>query len=156
MAATIELDREKLNESRLEKIRGVDVEVRASPYDVPRKIRVLISMDLFHKAIEIKFDYVTETESLDVVESSPELALSLGKKSQRIYEIALELQSTVVSDPHFMDRSVEAIRHAIDGLGNDIRRHTNYAMIKRLVSDFRTQIFGPLLDTKRISTMESP
>lgn len=145
MASTIELDRESLTVPRQETIRGVDVQVRPSPYDVPRSMRITRSVDLFHDDIAIIFEYLAEPEAAESVNFEGPVTLFVGKKSSRVYQIMIPLHSLDPMSPGFVKRGNHAIQNAFAQLEKqrlDVRRHFHYRIIERLIEQHHEEVFG--------------
>jgi len=129
------------------KVRGVDVEVFPSPYDIPKCVRIQVGIDLFFKEVSLSIEYLGENELVDPVDSSGAVVLYLGRKTHRINRIDVSLDRLDWATKGLAKRCVESIQEAISRLKKqDVGSHrsSNYDLIGQMIGQFGEKIFGPM------------
>jgi hypothetical protein len=138
------LNLEELNEPQIATIRGVELSVLVSPYDVPAAVRGYYDRQLNRFVIE--FRYIQEEPITEDWRDST-MAVFVGKNSGRLYRIQLDVhklkaqQVTLQFLIQQMDRALEQLarnpQHRI--------RAGNYQLAKRVISERGEQLVGASL-----------
>jgi hypothetical protein len=145
MSRTIQIDSQKYNKSRKATVRGVDVEVSPSPYDVPYAVAV----DYFSGwgVVTIRFKYLADEVTVQVPTRTSALSLEIGKNSRRIYGIEVILSAIDGISPGLTERVSSAIGAALDDLAGEVltsHRSFNYQVIRSIVENIEHEVFGSL------------
>jgi len=93
-AQWIPIENDEINQPKAEDIRGVELHVFLSPYDVPQGIRGFYDDDKDRFIVELK--YLTDEKLVEEQsEESPEQHVSLlvGKNSGRLYKILIDVRT---------------------------------------------------------------
>lgn len=134
------IDPAKFIRPNLVEIRGVKVEVSVSPYDIPDHVSG--DYDKNAKRFVIRFHYPVDDEPLTAVEHAKNVHFHIGKHSQRLYEVVLDVDAMNVSAVELklqVQRAVEAFarepRHA---------RSENYRIANEVIDEQGTEMFEPV------------
>jgi hypothetical protein len=149
MSDWVRLDTEKLNTPKPQDIRGVNITVRMSPYDVPEAVRGYYDQALQRFVIE--FRYIGD-EPLKQEQQGEYITLRIGRHSGRLYGIEVDadaMKARAVS-VNFENRLrvpqvSAAILKAIDTLSHHPQkrsRHENYEVAKDAITQKQDQIFA--------------
>jgi hypothetical protein len=142
MAKWIRVDPEKFTKLRHEKIRGVDVEVFVSPYDVPLAVGGEYNEKIDKFVIEFK--YLSPEEEKIPLKDDPDFSLIVGEKSRRLYGIQIEVKK-LDAERVGLRVLVEQVDKAIDRLQSlKPERVGNYKVAKEVISSSGAQLFEPL------------
>ena len=90
MSEWVRLDAEKLNTPQLEAIRGVNITVRMSPYDVPEAVRGYYDEELERFVIE--FRYIGD-EPFRQKQKGEHITLRIGRHSGRLYGVEVNVDA---------------------------------------------------------------
>lgn len=123
---------------QLKTIRGVQIEVQVSPYDIPEAVRGEYSKELSKFVIEFK--YIGE-EPFDLKGHQQHVALRIGKNSGRLYGIEIDVDALKVSEVRVR------VTNAIDSLIrqppiND--RLNNYRLAGAAFAEASDRLFQPV------------
>lgn len=91
MEEWVKLDSDALNESKLELINGVEINVMLSPHDVPRFSRTYYDKDLDRLVVELQ--YLEEERWVHSTTANPHITFRIGKQSQRLLGIELDVKA---------------------------------------------------------------
>lgn len=148
MPRWIKLDAEALNKPHHENIRGVDVEVFLSPYDVPEAVRGLYD-DTIERFV-IEFRYLAEEEPLAADAHDAHVALKIGRNSRRLYRIEMDvnrLKADCVALRLHVPQLVEEVDEALEKLARTserVSRRGNYQLAKDVIAKTKEELFEPL------------
>ena len=127
------LDREQIRGEVDPESKGLKINIFTSPYDIPEAVRGYV--DSTQKKYIIEFKYINE-EELKTVKEDECISLGIGKKSGRIYNVTIDIQSLNLSKGEYQFKTPQIIEKAIDKLEADIdsrqsRKKENYIIIKK-------------------------
>lgn len=126
-------------ESRPGKIRGVDVKILVSPYDIPAA--VFGEYDEALKKLVITFKYATEDEPSEP-SGPPNLTFWTGKKSKRLLRIAIDVDEMQAKEVRL------AILSELEKLAHDQSQKDfpadNYGIVRKLFAEKGEQILEPV------------
>ena len=137
MSEWVRLDAEKLNTPQLQAIRGVNITVRMSPYDVPEAVRGYY--DKVQRRFVIEFRYIDD-EPLQKKQKGEHITLRIGRHSGRLYGIEVDIDA--------MKSQAVDLNQAIDSLASLPRkrsRHENYEIAKKAITEKKDEIFASLV-----------
>ena len=132
----VRLDAEKLNTPQSQAIRGVNITVRMSPYDVPEAVRGYY--DEAQRRFVIEFRYIDD-EPLQKKQEGAHITLRIGRHSGRLYGIEVDVDA--------MKSQAVDLNQAIDSLASLPRkrsRHENYEVAKKAIAEKKGEIFASL------------
>lgn len=123
------LDPRELNHDVLNTVHGVNIAVGLSPFDVPDSIQGRYDEELGKFLIE--FNYLTAEDRVSVGDDSHPVQLFVGKQSQRLYAIIVDVQK-LSGMQAIMPEAAEAIsvlqkRNSLD------RLQQHYAMARNVI-----------------------
>ena len=134
----IQLDTSQLNKPRREKAGNLEINVFASPYDVPEAVRGYYDEE--ERRFTIEFKYMGESEQLVSDAQHEGVNLKIGRHSRRLYRIEIDTEAlkakTIELNVH--------VNKAIEDLSkkqHSLHATTNYEMTKRVMSERGSQLF---------------
>jgi len=137
------------------RIRGIDVDVYISPYDIPEAVRGYFDEDLDRFVIEFRY---IEDERTEQHPQSEKVTLRLGKYSQRIYAIEIDVKAlkakAVSLNLNLLEDEVEGALNAFASESPSRMRETNYALTRDVIDQEKEEIFEPLIE--RLVPEQSP
>lgn len=145
MSDWVKLDTAQFSHETQQKIRGVDITVVMSPYDIPEAVRGDYDKSLDRFVIE--FRYIGE-EPWSREEHDGNIALRIGKNSGRLYGIEVDVDTLKAQAVTLRVQAIQSrIQKAIDTLGRRPRRFSrqkNYQVAKDIITQKEHQIFESL------------
>ncbi len=111
MSEWVRLDSEKLNTPQQEAIRGVNITVRMSPYDVPEAVRGYYDED--QERFVIEFRYIGE-EPFRRKQKGKHITLRVGRHSGRLYGIEVDVKAMKAQSVDLILEVSDAVLQAID------------------------------------------
>lgn len=125
MSEWLKLDRRTLNKPSRKSIRGADVTVFLSPYDVPEAVRGDVDEATGRFVIQLKYlgNPATPNEPLDTESEEGPLVLKVGRHSHRLYRVELDLAALGVDQVQV--RFFQELDEAINRLSSRRRRPQN-------------------------------
>lgn len=135
------LDQQNLSNAQTENIRGIQINLFVSPYDVPTAVRGRYDESL--KKFLIEFKYIAD-EPLRK-ETHGHLALRVGKRSGRLYAIEVDVYSLNADSVSLRLVVPKLINDAIESLaGTRENRASNYDIARQVISGRGEQLFERL------------
>jgi len=131
-------------------VRGVEINVFMSPYDVPQFVRGSMDEDLDRFIVE--FRYLGE-EPLRREEKDEHIALRVGKNSGRLYGIEVNVHALRVNQVQLNVLVPAVVKKAIDDVVRESRRHPkrpqldrreNFEAAREAIDGARQEIFADL------------
>jgi hypothetical protein len=145
MSDWVKLDTAQFSHETQEKIRGVDITVVMSPYDVPEAVRG--DYDESIERFVIEFRYIGD-EPWSLEEHDGNIALRIGKNSGRLYGIEVNTNKLKAQAITLRVQAIQSsIQKAIDTLGRRPKRFSrkkNYQVAKDIITQKGNQIFESL------------
>jgi hypothetical protein len=144
MSNWIRLNTDELNSPRKEKVRGVDVEVFVSPYDLPEAVSG--EYDATIKRFVIEFKYITSGEKQVVGGDAENMRLLVGENSGRLYRVEVDVNALRASRINLIVLPGK-VDEAIDHLAARKQRKAsqgNYRIAKQVITQKRDQLFRQL------------
>jgi hypothetical protein len=145
MSNWISIDHRDINLTKSsENFKGIKVNIYVSPYDIPEALRGYYDTGIDKFIIE--FYYISD-ESVKRNKQSDHITLEIGKNSNRIYKIIIDVKSIKANtiDLNLIPKKVES---AIDQFVNSIepreRKNENYKIAKDLLSKKKDEIYSEL------------
>ena len=138
MAEWLWLNRKRLNKATEKTIKGAEVTVLLSPYDIPEAVRGGLVSSSGRFAIQFKYQGGPEDpdEPLDAESEDGPVVLRVGRNSHRLYRIQLDVKSL---DIHQVElRVLQEVGQAIDRLSASRRRPPNrgrYDVARQVLSE---------------------
>lgn len=121
MSEWLELDPTKLNVGTQKEIRGVQVNVHLSPYDVPDGVRGYFDKKLNRFVIEFRYmGQEDPNESVDRIDHQRHVRAIVGRHSRRLYRIEIDTISLQVKAVGL--QFVNEIDAAFQGLEADTKK----------------------------------
>ena len=145
MGKWIQLNSDELNPPRHESIRGVDVVVFLSPYDVPEAVSGDYDDEI--KKFVIAFRYIVEDEPFARQTGDSVVTLRVGKNSGRLYGIEVDVDKIRADSINLFVKIPEVVQQAIDKLESNPRhrrRRGNYRVAKKVISERGRELFSGL------------
>jgi hypothetical protein len=149
MSEWLKLDPRKLNPARREQIRGVEVEVFLSPYDVPDAVRGDFDDEV--RRFVIEFKYPTGGETLVSSDDDRHVRLFTGRHSGRVYRIEVDVEALEakavglrVHGPKLIEEVDEAIDRAVRKPDHKVRP-VNYAIVRDIIAERSGELFESLV-----------
>lgn len=149
MSGWLELEQDKLDEGTQREIRGVEVMVFLSPYDIPEAVRGSFDKSIDRFVIEFKYLGGPEepNEPLDKESQDKHVVLAVGRHSHRLYRIEVDVVSLGVEAVglHVLEDEMDG---AIDWLSDQRERPGNrghYEIVKKAISEHSTELFRDLV-----------
>ena len=112
---------------------GVHIRLFVSPYDVPEAVRGRFDDDSGKFVIEFRY---LDTETWKLEEEDKFVSLRVGKHSQRLHGIEVDVEEAEAS---YVSLAITAIDHQAARAAN--QAHKNYRIIKELIDRLTPQIF---------------
>jgi hypothetical protein len=143
MSDWLTLNPAALNKARHEQIRGVEVQVLLSPYDVPEAVRGYYDRHI--RRFVIEFRYISGDESLIPDAQDEHITLKIGRNSHRLYRIEIDVDR--LKAPAVALKLVHAVDQAIDRLVQRSRRSPregNYEVAKEVILERGNELFQSL------------
>lgn len=136
------IDPAKYVRPKLVEVRGAQVEVSVSPYDIPERISGEYNRDA--QQFVIRFVYPVDDEPLETVDRGT-VQLRIGKYSQRLHQIALDLTAQRTDT---VELKLVVIR-AVESLATESKRRArddndNYRIAEEVINDQSAELFEPL------------
>jgi hypothetical protein len=144
MAKWIRLDSDQLNPPTREKIRGVEVVVLLSAYDVPEAVGGDYDNEL--KKFVINFKYIVEDEPVTYKKAARHVTFRVGKNSGRLYGIEIDvdkIKEKSVNLSILVPNVVEAIGK-LESNPRLVRRRGNYRLAKRVITENGLELLSAL------------
>jgi hypothetical protein len=145
MPKHIELNRETFDPPRRESIRGVEVEVSLSPYDVPDAVSS--RFDAKYGKLIVRFAYAA-SEPLKNVRLWEHVVLVIGSRTLRLHGVEFDLFSfkeAHVGEAVSAERLAHEIGQAIDALsrtpGTELRAG-NYRLAREVINTLQDCLFS--------------
>jgi hypothetical protein len=154
MAKWISLDAVKLNRPRDAIIRGANVQVHVSPYDVPDAVAARYNENL--KRLLVDFKCVIRDEDTQMTPHADGFTLIIGKKSGRVYRIEIDVDrlqlgrvgvQVLTTAPDAARVLTSGVDRAIDSLGASAQtgpRAENYRVVKEIIAERAQELLEPL------------
>jgi hypothetical protein len=149
MSEWITVDVNDVNKEVAKNFNGVEVRMRFSPYDVPRRFRGYREPNTHYYVVE--FEYLTPEETRPEVPcpNSP-IELEIGKNSQRIYKVKLDMEKvkklslSTEGEPAtgIARKIVGVIQHFQESVPE--RLQERYKMPEKLVFNNRDRLFSEI------------
>jgi len=149
MAKWTKVDWDRLNTPREEEIQGVTVSVFFSPYDMPEKVRGYYSQD--RKKFIIEFRYLGGQEPLKHESTEDNIVLGIGKTTERLHEIEIDVDSAGVSEvqlrlgPDELEKRVENAIRRYDLARTQPPTNSNFSAVTEAIGQERDSIFEELV-----------
>lgn len=143
MATWTPVDIEDLNKPRTATIRGVAVTVYFSQDDMP--VRLKGDYDPVRKKFVIAFQYDSEPDSSRRVKFDNHVVLTVGQKSERLYEVELDVDAMNVEAVRLISKVLENIPKKAQNVG--LNRIDNYEAASRAFSQARDELESSLVPT---------
>jgi len=139
MSDWLSIDPGKFSEPEKKTIRGVEINVYPSPYDIPDAIRGYYDND--KEKFIIEFRYIGERhEKLRSDTEDDHLILKAGKKTGRIYELELDMNAlnanAVNLQMQIPEKTIDAIDRAAKTLSRESKKSgnpRNYLLSSKIV-----------------------
>lgn len=143
MQGWLKLDPERVNKGKPRQIRGVEINVLLSPYDVPRAVRGYYDNGIDRFVIE--FSYL-EDEPWSRSSQDPNIALRIGKNSQRLLGIEVNVKAVEAEAVELKMHVAAAVSKAIEHLASQHnRKEASYEVAKNVIADRQGQLFEGLV-----------
>jgi hypothetical protein len=139
----LSLNTDDLNVERVETIRGVEVKVFLSPYDVPEAVRG--TYDKTIKRFVIEFQYISD-EPLKRQFYDKYVDLKIGKNSRRLYAIEIDVDALKATSIEVQMGIRQEVANALDSLLHspiNAQRRGNYHLVQQAISTKQDQLFAP-------------
>ena len=120
-------------------IRGREISVVVSPYDVPKAVRSY--MDGQTNTLVVEFRYLSNEEPT-VEQISEGVSVLAGKHSGRIYALRIPQQPSTGNPVHVRLHTADEAEHAIDRIDRRNTSSLNHGMAKRILNRLQDQLFG--------------
>jgi arginyl-tRNA synthetase len=141
----IPLDPAELIRSHRETIRGVQVTVLTSPYDIPEAVRG--SYDEPRGCFKIEFKYMAGDEPRVEELVTGHVRLVMGRFSRRLYQIEIDVDKLKAEAVDVRVYAKRQVKKAIDQLTRGSKADEsagNYALTQRVISQHQPKLFEPL------------
>jgi hypothetical protein len=145
MANWIRVDQDAVGQPAAQKLRGVDVTVYFSPFDVPPAVRG--NYDSTRKSFVIQFNYFSAEEELQP-QKSGQIVFKVGKRSRRLYEIEIDvdaigaktvgLKVSTANAQHVLDAANAAIEVISQAAGQPAK--SNYIAARGAISQVEQRL----------------
>lgn len=157
MANWFQVDWEKLNQPRPGQIKGVEVTVYFSPYDMPEAVKG--EYDTVKGRFAIRFRYLGGEEPIEYRDPDEDIQLGIGKQTQRLHEILVDVQRLKASivaiemceGPSVLEKNVaNKVEQAITKLASSSATTTtlpptdNYKVASKALEQQRDHVFSGL------------
>lgn len=143
MITRVTLQDSVIDKPRDEKIQGVDVKIMLSPFDVPQA--AFCEIDEKTNALRLKFDYIARSEPVySVVTDDALVKLTLGKASNRVYEIEVNEQTYKQGD----EIQINIIKNAERSLkwfaeNNPDKESGSFGAVKSVLEEYGERLIPP-------------
>jgi hypothetical protein len=154
MTDWIQLDASRFDRAQLKTIRGVEVKVFLSPYDVPEALRGAYDEEL--KRFVIEFQYISD-EPLKRRTYDQYVTTRLGRNSNRLYAIEIDVDAMRVETVNLSVLVQEKVDGVLAGLIRepiDVRRIGNYQLAQQAISNEHDQLFSRFSQSNSGSLMQ--
>jgi hypothetical protein len=153
MADWVEVDWEKLNQPRSEKINGIEVTVYFSPYDMPEEVKGEYRDT--DQRFAIQFRYLGGEEPIDHRDADKYVRLGIGRETKRLHEILvdvtglradrvfLKMQPSVLGD-EVADEVKKVITEFAEASPPGAAPMGNYAAASEVLTQQREQVYSAL------------
>ena len=131
--------------SRHRKIRGVDIDLVISPYDIPEAVRGEYDKNL--RRFVIEFRYMSD-EPWEYDKYDSGIALRIGRHSGRLYGIEVDVHALDAQRINLRMTVEKAVANAINRLvhqSEKIQRRENYEIAKEAIQEKQNEIFESLI-----------
>ncbi|HLN32487.1 MAG TPA: hypothetical protein VK395_32465 [Gemmataceae bacterium] len=149
MPKLIKLDPQSLDDARQENIRGAEVQVYLSPYDIPQAVAGGYDDELHRFVIEFK--YVGGRESLASIERDDQVTLKIGRYSGRLYRVEIDVKAIrakvlglSIHTPAELMAQVDKAIGELDRQPELTPRAGNYRIAKRVLAEKGGELFTGL------------
>ena len=137
----INIDPKTIKEEKLRNIRGVQLNVQLSPYDIPEAVRGYYNKKRKIFVIEFRYlsDEPTKNKKLDKKDN---LSLKIGRNSHRLYGIEIDVDAMEVQAVKLkmmVERAMDDFTASADEL-----REGNYRLTRDIIQQQGNQIFSNL------------
>jgi hypothetical protein len=149
MSEWLNLDLDTETPERTQEIRGVQVELLVSPYDIPEAVRAFF--DKSKERYVIEFKYIGYEPTVPQVEDRY-TTIIIGENSGRLYGMELDVNALRAESVELRMRVATEVHEAIDHLVNKPAnpvRLGNYRLVKDAISLTEQELFLPLLQCAR-------
>ncbi len=138
----IKINPSEYDEPRTETIRGVDVEVFLSPYEIPREVSGYYDEGV--KKFMIVFKYIGDGEATEAVKEDDFITAIVGRQSHRLYRLELDVHGMAADLIELKVSGPKRAQAAIDHLSSSVARprRGNYQTAKQVIADKGSQIFA--------------
>lgn len=140
----VQVNSEELDKERSEVIRGVEVTVLASPYDVPDAVRGRYDED--QRRFIIEFRYFDEEEWWRD-EKDKHLALRIGRNSGRLLGIEINVDALKANEVKLQLAIPRLVSKAIERLRDDpdrARKRDHYKIAGQVIAHQQNQLLDSL------------
>jgi hypothetical protein len=136
------LDPNTLSSPQKREVRGVQINVLISPYDVPQGIRGSFDRDLNRFVIEFKY---MDGEPTRKEHADKYLAAFVGKSSGRLYRIEVDVVSLKASAVELRLEVPKLLSNALADLAQSHhQRKDNYDLAQRVIQDPASRVLQSL------------
>jgi len=126
-------------------LHGVKVEVLVSPYDVPQAVRGYFCDG--RKFFTIEFRYISSEKEMIEKSLEEHVTVKIGKNSQRLYAISLDMQSLQANSIKLRLEVAETLKNVLTHLIQQpvsAIRESNYKLAKEAVEQNESRILQPV------------
>lgn len=138
MMEWLRLNRHNLNKPSRKSIRGAEVIVFMSPYDIPEAVRAGVDAATGRLVIQFKYSAGSEDpdEPLDTESKAGPVRLMVGRHSHRLYRV--ELDAVRLNVDQVEVHVLQKVDEAIDRLSENRRRPPNrghYGVARKVIAE---------------------
>ena len=126
------------------KIRGVDITLVMSPYDIPEAVRGDYNRE--SQKFVIEFRYMSD-EPWERYRYNKDIVLRIGRNSRRLYGIEVDIHALAAQMINLRMNVAKAVTDAIDRLAHQserLQRRENYEVAKDAIEEKQKEIFESL------------
>jgi len=146
MQEWMRLDPATLNRSFQERIRGVQINVLLSPYDVPLAVRGYFDKSLDRFVIEFKY-LGDEPEAKRKLKQDENITLRVGQNSRRLLGIEVNVHRMEVRAVGLQMRVARVIKEALEDFvarEGTKPRSSSYRVAKAVIAERERELLGEL------------
>jgi len=151
MSEWIELDSDELNPPRHADIKGVDVMVFLSPYEVPDAVRGALDQRADRFAIDFRYlgspDKPNEPLETEAGPGHRDITLKVGRNSQRLYRIEIDVKK-LKADRVRLTMILEQVKEALHDLAARRTKPGNcehYDLAEKVISEKKDELLKDLV-----------
>jgi hypothetical protein len=144
MTDWVPLDANTLALPKHRTIRGVDITLVTSPYDIPEAVRGDYNKEL--RRFVIEFRYMSD-EPLERYKCGKDIILRIGRNSGRLYSIEIDIHDLSTQEINLRMNVAKAATNAINRLAHEAekpQRQANYEVAKDAIEEKQNEIFESL------------